>query len=504
MSKFKSTLIDRYGVDNPSHIPGVSSKKKDTNLIRYGSTSPSGNLEIKEKSKNTSRERYGVDNPMQSPIVQNKLKNTLIEKYGVDNAAKADAVKSKISNALQNMSEKNKIARKERTVKTNLARRGVEHPAQCKEVQKKAKATIEQKYGKIHYNFKELSAEAELLVTEFERLVELNQKMSLADISATYGISHNTLTNRFRENNVEFKRFSYSVFQKEVTGYLESIGVQNILVNDRKIIAPRELDIVLPEYNIAIECNGSYHHSELNGADRNYHLSKTLQAKDAGLHVVHLWEHDWIQKKDICKSILSAAVQSSQVRLFARKCSVREIEAPLEREFLSKNHIQGYAASKFAYGLFCGNELVAVMSFGKSRFDKSAEWELVRFANTINTNVVGGASKLFSTFVKEHKPSSIVSYCHRHLFSGGLYHALGFSEVRTTEPSYQYTRNHKEFFSRFQFQKKKLKEKLENFHENLSEWENMKLNKWDRIWDCGNKVFMWTQHRCQCSNLPRS
>jgi hypothetical protein len=40
--------------------------------------------------------------------------------------------------------------------------------------------------------------------------------------------------------------------------------------------------------------------------------------------------------------------------------------------------------------------------------------------------------------------------------------------------------------------KHKLKEKLNNYNDDLSEWENMQLNDYDRIWDCGNYVFQWT------------
>ncbi len=48
-------------------------------------------------------------------------------------------------------------------------------------------------------------------------------------------------------------------------------------------------------------------------------------------------------------------------------------------------------------------------------------------------------------------------------------------------------------FSRLQFQKHKLKNILENFDPNLTEWENMQLNGFDRIWDCGNLVFSYSK-----------
>jgi len=55
-------------------------------------------------------------------------------------------------------------------------------------------------------------------------------------------------------------------------------------------------------------------------------------------------------------------------------------------------------------------------------------------------------------------------------------------------PNYFYVNNYKRQ-SRVQYQKHKLKDKLDFFDENLTEWENMQINEFDRIWDCGNSVF---------------
>jgi len=53
-------------------------------------------------------------------------------------------------------------------------------------------------------------------------------------------------------------------------------------------------------------------------------------------------------------------------------------------------------------------------------------------------------------------------------------------------PSYFYTKDHYKKYHRFGFRKNVLNKKLNVFDPNLTEWENMKNNGWDRIWDCGN------------------
>lgn len=47
--------------------------------------------------------------------------------------------------------------------------------------------------------------------------------------------------------------------------------------------------------------------------------------------------------------------------------------------------------------------------------------------------------------------------------------------------------------SRIKYQKHKLLKLLKAFSPSLTEWENMKNNGYDRIWDCGNDVWIWNK-----------
>lgn len=137
--------------------------------------------------------------------------------------------------------------------------------------------------------------------------------------------------------------------------------------------------------------------------------------------------------------------------------------------------------SKWRYGLFYSDQLVAVMTFGKSRFEDG--FELLRFCSKLNMNVVGGAGKLLARFRKEHPEiEKIVSYADRRWSVGGLYEKLGFKLAQKTDPSYFYIVNH-ERKSRLQFQKHKLV--AEGADPSLSEHEIMKQKKCPRIYDCG-------------------
>lgn len=138
--------------------------------------------------------------------------------------------------------------------------------------------------------------------------------------------------------------------------------------------------------------------------------------------------------------------------------------------------------SKYNYGLYYNDELVSVMTFGKSRFSNN-EFELLRFCSKLYTNVIGGASKLFKYFLKDHPEiTNIVSYADRRWSIGNLYEKLGFNKRTITKPSYFYVKDgHR--LSRLNFQKHKLI--AEGFDPNKTEHEIMLERKIYRIYDCG-------------------
>ena len=267
--------------------------------------------------------------------------------------------------------------------------------------------------------------------------------------------------------------------------------------NNRKVISPQELDIFIPSRNIAIEFDGLLYHSSgysslsaCNGTEEYplYHLEKTQACMEKGLQLFHIFENEWRDKKEIWQSVLLNALGKSE-RIYARKCEIREVSSKETKEFLNANHLQGACNSKINLGLFYNNTLVSLMTFGKPRFNKKYEWELLRFCNVLNTSVIGGASKLLSYFIKTYNPSSILSYANLRWSTGNLYEKLGFTLKGTSSPNYFYFNNDLILHSRIEFQKHKLKDKLENYNPSLTELENMYNNGYRKIYDCGNLVY---------------
>ena len=261
----------------------------------------------------------------------------------------------------------------------------------------------------------------------------------------------------------------------------------------RNRIIMLELDIPTSQKKIAIEFDGIYWHSEENKL-QNYHLNKTNLCEAKGIQLVHIFENEWLCKRNIVESRLKNLLGIYDKTVFARKCEVREVKTSDSMEFQEENHIQGAVGAKVHLGLYCEYQLISLTTFGKSRFSKKAEWELLRFCNKLGYHIPGAAGKLLKYFEKNWHPKSLISYADRRWSQGKLYKALGFKLDHISKPDYWYLQpsNPTILYRREKFQKKLLKKKLQKFDQTLSEVENMRNNGYTRIFDCGNLVFMKT------------
>lgn len=286
-----------------------------------------------------------------------------------------------------------------------------------------------------------------------------------------------------------------SLAEKEVADFIQENYNGVVIRNNRKLIKGFEVDIYLPDLNVAIEYNGLRWHSELNGKDRKYHLYKTEELEKQNIQLIHIFEDEWLNKKDIIKSKLLNLINKTPNKIYARKCIIKSVDNSSKNIFLNQTHIQGEDKSKFKYGLYYENELVSLITFGSLRNvtgNKSItdKYELIRYSTRLNTSVIGGFSKLLKYFIKQHNPTCILSYADRRWSKGNLYKSNGFKFIHNTPPNYWYMKHFNNREHRYKFRKSELFKLLNNYDNNLSEWDNMKNNKYDRIWDCGSKKYI--------------
>lgn len=274
-----------------------------------------------------------------------------------------------------------------------------------------------------------------------------------------------------------------SLAEKEIVSFLQQYYSDEIIANDRDTFGYREIDILIPGINLGIEFNGNYWHTEAI-VGKDHHLHKSDLADDKGIKLIQIFEHQWNNKRDIVKSRLLSVIGANK-KIHARKTEIVNLSTDDKNNFLEKTHIQGKDNSSICLGLTSDDVLVACMTFGKSRYDKNFDYELIRFSSDLNTNVVGGAGKLFKEFRKNYS-GSVISYADRQWSTGEMYKHLGFRmDGKTTAGYFYYHINNKTTHSRLAFQKHRLKE-MPFYNENLSEYDIMKMNGYERIWNSGN------------------
>jgi hypothetical protein len=291
--------------------------------------------------------------------------------------------------------------------------------------------------------------------------------------------------------------------QTEIYEYIKNeLHISDAVMNHRKTFGGNmEIDVFSPSKMIGVEFDGLYYHSEVAGAKpKMYHVWKTQECQTKGIRLIHIFEDEWRDKKEIIQSKLRSVFGNMDgiEKIYARKCVVREIPWSEASEFLQKFHIQGSVPASASFGLFYENTLVSVASFGKptvvrgNKTTKPGEWELVRMATDIHKHVIGATGKLLSFFIKSFKPEKIVSYADKRFTSieNNVYKTTGFSVVSEGTPNYFYMNDYKRRLHRFNFTKGKLVES--GADPKKTEWQIMQEMGYDRIWDCGHLKYELT------------
>lgn len=260
-------------------------------------------------------------------------------------------------------------------------------------------------------------------------------------------------------------------------------------IGDRSVIAPLELDILNVTRGFAIEYCGSYWHSETYGKkDRNYHARKLHMCRDRGLRLITIFEFDDVRKVDE----LIHTIVGQTTPLNARQTQIVEVEPTIAKKFYEQHHLSGFVGASTHLGLVHDSKLTMVASFGKAR-NGIHTYECMRMASDGNVRVRGGASKLFKRFDEYMKSGeTLITYADLRFGEGRTYTHCGFDRLKDTKPNYWYFHKNTPGIkqSRVSFQKHKLNTVLDKFDPSLSEYQNMLANGYDRIWDCGNAVYV--------------
>lgn len=449
--KVRSTLKEKYGDE---HYGLYGSKSWKENLLnKYGDEHYSN----RKKARKTCLERYGVDHNFKLFDAQEKSKkiwkdkhdeivekqrNTLIEHYGSLEEARAH---------INKVSWEKREQRKLQFEKENLCT---------------AKSTLMEKYG---------------------------QGWLSLDLPQVYDNGIAFIYDKYIDDIKNYKPSEYEIQvvsepEKEIAEYVMSlVGDDNVVTSDRRTIKMSnkcaELDIYVPSYNLAIEYDGIYWHSTQWKAN-DYHIKKTIACEEKGIRLIHVFQDEWQNYPNKIKSLIRTSLGMFEYRVGARECKIREVSSKDYRNFCSEFHLQGPVNSFYRIGLYYKDQLVQCIGIGKSRFKKD-EMELHRMCTRDRWQIIGGFSKLMKKASFDLR-CDIISYIARDKFNGNGYARCGFEKMSETKPSYFYIDKFMMRHSRIEFQKHKIKENKELvYNDNKTEQENMLMNKFNCVYDCG-------------------
>lgn len=273
-----------------------------------------------------------------------------------------------------------------------------------------------------------------------------------------------------------------SVAQSQISDWIFSYE-PNAVVNDRKVLSGKELDVYVPRTKFAIEYNGLYWHSVTNKSSI-YHESKSVSASNSGVSLFHIFEDEWRDKRLIVESMMSHRMGFTRRKLNARDCVVKTLNSKERREFFVNNHIDGDVKTQTAFGLFHDDELVAAISLRKpfhQRYD--GVLEVARLCSTLNTNVRGGMSRL-TKIAKQHAVDAgftkLMTYVDSRFGSAvASWTQCGWTLTKVTEPRWWWT-NYRDRFNRFKYRA----------IDGMTEAEVAAKHEVVKIFGCSNMLFM--------------
>lgn len=424
--KIKKTFMDRYGVDNPVHIPGHSEKVKNTSLEKYGVSHFSLDKNIQDKKKKTSLLKYGVEHPVQSQEIKDKIVNSL-----------------------------------ESSVKYNTEKYKV-------------------------FNFVCDNKELWSYLESGKSLSELSEIYSI-DKNVLNKV---LLNKKFKNRYQKIYSYPRTQKQNEIADFLQEIGIHDTLINNRDVVGfeldiySPEKKIAI-EFN-----GSYWHSEAVISPKqaRNKHLIKSKECEKAGIKLIHIFENHWDNRKKQYKNFLRSVFHKNQNDIDARKCdlsfdSASDLMNDSHIQGSPSNSI-------FWSNLTFNNRIISSISLSRHHRQNSDKDSVVlsRMSFLDSLNVRGGASRMFKyakSWAKNNGYKKIITWSDNAWTNGDIYHKLGFTLEKEYKPDYFYWDMKENIYRSKQSQQKG---KI-GCPKTMTERDFCLQNKLYRIWDCGKKKF---------------
>ena len=462
--KAKATMMENYGVEHALQSEAIIGKMKESNI-----------------------EKYGVSNQMLRYEIQDKIRHTNMVRYGVDNISKIPSAHSKKMQSLYSTHEYHLPSGKAIRIQGYEDKLWDLALLYYTEDMFEFNSTTSFIYNgdKTYYPDRLLKPSNEVLevksVYTFYKDYYKNIDKSAAIVNLGYSLIFCIYNDKGNSNYIA--ETSEKNLIREV---LNDTDVKEHIQFGKYIV-----DFFINSLNTVIVYKSINFCNEYFVSDSYYYdMFVYFDSKGITLLVIN----EGTVNSAMLSSLAHKISKSNANRIYARKTLIQEVSPNDCREFLNKNHIQGYAATAIKYGLYYDGELVSLMCFSKPRKGigqqrSPGSYELVRYATS--AHVIGGASKLLSHFVKMYDVNEIYSYSDNSISNGNLYKVLGFDLELEYKQGYSYNMyGTKATEHRYSYRKSEIKRKLPYYDDSETERVNMIKNGFRRIYDCGKRTWV--------------
>lgn len=326
-------------------------------------------------------------------------------------------------------------------------------------------------------------------------LNELNQKnnspIKISKLAEVLDSSYVTVARALKRANLTNEvdiEANASLKETQLYEWISSIYTGQIIRNDRDLIYPYEIDIVIPDKKLAIEFNGTFWHSDIASPNKYYHLMKSNMCNKLGYKLIHIFEYEWDFNNAKVKQLLAEAIMGHEI-IHTEKFIIHEISKDMADKFMSKHHIFGPGKSSINIGIVFDERLMAVMSINKLDKQNRFQYEITRIARVNGIAIEEDISIMCKYFINKYKPTSVVINSDIAKFSWCDYSSLGMHILGKSEPNYIWANQKQETVHPGDEADMLLSKS--GVINSQDEDNCMRKLGYFKIYDCGNMIYAW-------------
>lgn len=375
-----------------------------------------------KKRKEALMEKYGVATTQALPEVKAKTKATNLKKFGSESFFASEAGKEKIKESM-------------------IEKYGVEHNMKNEEIRKKRDNTIQEKYGVDNVfklqEFQDLSISRRI---ENGSIKTYNGKM-IKDLAKEHNYAYSSMVERINKLGIDIATFVKKQETSLELNMAQILDELNIKYEKQFRIGKKIADFKLSDFNILIEADGLYWHSDVSDKTSNYHIEKRCFYEENDYRAFFFREDEIRERPHIIKSILSNAAGKCS-RLYARNLKAEETPFKNVKNFIDENHLMGRTNNaSHSFVLRDSDNIFSALQIKKL---EDGGYDISRFCSLSGFSVVGGFSKLLKFFIRNYNPNYIRTFIDLRYGTGSYLPNLGF-KLESCHKSFKWTDGHDSF-----------------------------------------------------------